>query len=193
MTENLPDYDAIEVPDNKPKDEYSTHERRAAVWREITEAGSPSRVNKAELARKYEVNRSTIYRDFDRLREWTNDNLGDDAKLTTQAVFEKAIDDLLTAEDWKATKAAFDIVMEWNGWLADVGEQHREPDKSELDVEMESQTREVSYTVVRDAEDIDGGLLTDAADPADGTDYEDLGFTKAPTSIAVTDPHEEDG
>jgi hypothetical protein len=47
MTENLPDYSAIELPDKMPIAEYGTHERRADVWRAIKAAGSPSRVNKA--------------------------------------------------------------------------------------------------------------------------------------------------
>jgi hypothetical protein len=40
--------------------------------------------------------------------------------------------------------------MDWNGWLADLGKQHREPDKVEADV----RAREISYTVVRDEPEV---------------------------------------
>lgn len=187
MTENLPDYAAIEVPDGKPNAELSTHERRAAVWREIREAGSPARVNKAALARTYGVNRSTIYRDFERLREWAGDSLGEDAKLTSRAIFEKVTDELLATDDWRAKKAAFDVAMEWNEWLADLGEQHREPQRSELDVDVDSRHAEVAYTVVREGDD--EPLPTDAEGDGGGesVDYEALGFTSAPTSVPIED------
>jgi hypothetical protein len=178
MTDNLPDYETIEPPEDKPRTEYGTHERRAEVWRAIKAAKSPPRVNKAALARQYGVNRSTIYRDFERLREWCDDSLGKDAKLTTRAVFEGVLDDLLAEEDWRAKKAAFDVLMEWNEWLAELGEQHREPDRVEADVRR----REVAYTVVRGTDGTD--LPTDEAGRVD---YEDRGFTKAPASIEVED------
>jgi hypothetical protein len=173
MTDNLPDYDAIEPPAGTPRTEYGTHERRAEVWRAIKATGSPTRVNKAALARQYDVSRKTIYRDFDRLREWASDSLGDDAKLTTRAVFETVVDELLEADDWRAKKAALDAVMDWNEWLADIGEQHREPDRIEADVRQ--RTSEVAYRVVRDEADIE--LPTD---DQDGVDYAALGFTAAP-------------
>jgi len=172
MTENLPNYDAVEVPDDTPRSEYSTHERRAEVWRAIKTAGSPSRINKAALARKYEVHRSTVYRDFERLREWANESLGEDAKLTSRAIFEKVLDELLESDDWRAKKAAFDAVMDWNEWLGDVGEQHREPDRVEADVRQH--TSEVQYRVVRDETD----LPTD--EDRGGVDHAAIGFTAAP-------------
>lgn len=178
MTENLPDYDGIELPDAKPRNEYTPHERRAEVWRVMKAKGSPSRVNKAALARRYDVNRSTIYRDVERLREWVDDTLGDDAKLTTRALFEKTVNDLLEADDWRATKAAWDVVNEWNEWLADIGEQHREPDRSELDIEMDARRRDVSYTVVREAPDL-------PTDETGAIDHTNLGFTQAPAAVDV--------
>jgi len=178
MTENLPNYDAIEPPEGTPKAEYTTHERRADVWRSIKSAGSPTRVNKADLARRYDVNRSTIYRDLDRLREWAADSLGEDATLTSRAVFETVVEELLDADDWRAKKAALDAVMDWNEWLQDIGEQHREPDRVEADVRQ--RTSEVQYRVVRE----------ESADlPADpdtgGVDFEALGFAEGPAGVDV--------
>jgi hypothetical protein len=182
MTENLPDYETIEPTEDAPRAEYSTHERRADLWRLMKQAGSPTRLNKARLSRKYDVSRKTIYRDFERLQEWAADSLGEDAKLTTRAVFESVLEDLLDAEEWRAKREAFDVMMEWNEWLADLGEQHREPDKSELDVDLEARTAEVAYTVVRE-----GSVEDLPTDDEGGVDYDDLGFTKAPTTIDLKD------
>lgn len=175
MTENLPNYDAIEPPAGTPRTEYGTHERRAEVWRAIKAAGSPARINKAALAREYDVSRKTVYRDFERLREWVDDSLGEDAKLTTRAVFETVVDDLLAEDDWRAKKAALDAVMDWNDWLADLGDQHREPDRVEADV----RTREVAYTVVRESPDLP------ATEDGDMVDTSELGFTEAPADIPL--------
>jgi len=192
MTENLPDYDAIEPPDDVEPSEYSTHERRAAVWREISAKGSPARVNKAALSRRFDVARSTIHRDFNRLQEWIGDSLSDDAKVTTRALFERTVRELLEADDWKATKAAWDVVQDWNDWLADLGEQHREPRQSELDVDVQSRHAEVAYRVVREGED-DPLPTTDDGDGAgERVDYDELGFTSAPTSIEITGPDRSD-
>ncbi|MFW6435544.1 MAG: HTH domain-containing protein [Halovenus sp.] len=183
MTDNLPDYTALEPPDEKPPVEYTTHERRADVLQQIVEAGSPFAVNQTELADQYGVHRSTISRDMDRLRESVDELLGRDAKLTTRALYESIIGQLLAESDWKAKKAAWDIVMDWNEWLADIGEQHREPDRSEIDVR--SRNAEVSYTIVRGDEKLQGSDGVERGTDAGHLDPEDLGFTSAPTEIAV--------
>lgn len=178
MTDNLPNYDAIEPPEETPAEEYGTHDRRADLWRAIKSAGSPARVNKAELAREYDVSRKTIYRDMERLREWCEDSLGDDARLTTRAVFETVVDDLLDTDDWRAKKAALDAVMDWNEWLADLGEQHREPDK--IDADVRARSTDVQYQIVREEPAAD--LPTD---DAGATDFEALGFAEGPSGVDV--------
>lgn len=177
MTENLPDYWNIEPPADTPPEDYSTHERRAEVLRLVIEAGSPYAINQSRLADRYGVHRSTLSRDMDRLRETVDDHLGRDAKLTTKAVFETAVDELLAADDWKSTKAAFDAVIEWNRWLADIGEQDREPDRVEADVRARAEN--VTYQVVREGEpDLP------AADDG-GVDFEAIGFTEGPVGVDV--------
>lgn len=79
MTDNLPDYTVLEPPDETPPTEYSTHQRRADVLQLVIEAGSPFVVNQSHLADKYDVHRSTISRDLDRLRESIDSQLGTDA------------------------------------------------------------------------------------------------------------------
>lgn len=184
MTDNLPDYSGLEPPDDTPPEEYSTHERRAALLQQVLDAGSPFAITQAREAERFDVHESTISRDMDRLRESVDELLGQNAKLTTRAVYESIISELLEETDWKAKKAAWDIVMDWNEWLADLGEQHREPQRSEVDVQ--SRHSEVSYQVVRegDAE----ALPTTNDDASEDVDHDDLGFTSGPAEIDVTDP-----
>lgn len=192
MTENLPDYSTVKVPDEKPPAAYSHHERRADLLRRCISMGSPFAVNQSDQADRYDVHRSQISRDMDRLRESVNDSLGDDAKLTTQAVFERALLDMRQADDWRASKAALDAVMDWNDWLADLGEQHREPDRSEVDMDVRSRHAEVAYRVVREGED--EPLPTTEADDGTGekVDAEALGFTSGPVGVEVT-PEDSEG
>ena len=187
MTENLPDYSGVNPPDDKRPEEFTHHERRADLLRRCIQAGSPFAVNQSALARRYGIDRSTVCRDMKRLRESVDETLGNDAKLTARAVFERALLDLRNAEDWRASKAAFDAVMDWQQWLVEIGEQHREPDRSEVDVDMRSRTVDVSYQVVREGEDTP--LPTTEDD--DTVDHEALGFTSSPTGIDVDSPGDE--
>jgi hypothetical protein len=182
MTENLPDYATVKVPDGKVPKEYTHHERRADLLRRCIEAGSPFAINQSEQADRYGVSRVTVCRDMKRLRESVDDALGDDAKLTARAVFEHTLNDLQAAEDWRASKAAFDAVMDWQNWLAELGEQHREPDRSELDLDVRSRHAEVAYRVVRDG-DGDAAELPTTEDGA--VDHDALGFSDGPADVPV--------
>jgi AcrR family transcriptional regulator len=183
MSDNLPDYTAVEPPDDKSMSEYDHHERRALLLRLIKHAGSPFAVNQADIAERCGVHRSTICRDMDALREAIAEHIGEDAKLTTRALFEKTVRELQNEGEWKA---AWDVTMDWNNWLADIGEQEREPARVEADVR--SAHAEVAYTVVRDGED--GELPT----TEDGdVDHEALGFSKGPVAVEATEPPSDGG
>lgn len=186
MTEKPPDYTALHPPDGTPPEEYRTQIRRADILQTLIDVGDPSAVNQRELAEKYDVHESTISRDMDRLRESITEHLGTDAKFTTRTLYQHVVRDLLAEDDWRATKAAWDVTLEWNEWLADIGEQHREPRKSELDVDMRSRSVDVAYEVVRD----------DSGDPLPTTeegdiDHAALGFTSGPSEIDVETPGDE--
>lgn len=171
MTEDLPDYSTVEPPADKPPEEYNHHERRGEILRLAIRAGSPTALTQAQLAKRYDVHPSTISRDMDRLRESIAGHLGTDAKFTTRTLYQHVVEELLEADDWRATKAAWDVAMEWNEWLGELGEQHREPDRIEA---FSRHSREVQYRVVREEP---ADLPTD---DADGVDYAALGFTAAP-------------
>ena len=181
MTENLPNYAALEPPDEKPVADYTTPERRAEILRRLKDAGSPYAVKQVDLAERYGVHESTISRDMDRLRESVADHLGQEAKLTTQALLEKTVRELQAEGEWKA---AWDVVMDWNEWLADLGEQDRAPRRSEIGVDITSRHAEVAYTIVREGE-MDPLPTTEGDADAEAVDYDELGFTSGPVAVEV--------
>lgn len=186
MNDDTPDYSALEPPDRKAPEDYTHHERRAAILRRLVEVGSPTGVTQARLAERYAVHESTISRDMDRLRVSVGEHLGTEAKFTTRTLYYHVVEELLDADDWKATKAAWDVAMDWNEWLAEIGEQRREPDRSEVDVDMRSRAVDVEYTVVREGDD-------ELPTTADGSpDHTALGFTAAPAEPEEAGQEESD-
>ena len=140
--DNSPKYNAIEIPDVSPRN-FTAEQRRADLFRRVLNAGSPHAINQSREAERYDVHRSTVCRDMNELGEYVGENIGNDARLTARAVFEQTLSDLQNADDWRASKAAFDTMMDWQSWLQDTGEQEREPDK--LAVQTETDTVRVSF------------------------------------------------
>jgi len=107
------DYRSIDVPEDKPPEEYSYAERRAEILRRIEDVGHPGLVNGAELGRRYDVARQSIYNDFDVLGEYVADTVGERVDLKINAVFNKAIRGLLQQKEYrKAAKTAAEF-GEW--------------------------------------------------------------------------------
>jgi len=175
---DLPDYATIDAPPEKDPEAYNHHERRGEIFDLIVNRGDPSAIRQVRLAERYDVAESTISNDMDRLRESVSTHLGTSAKFTTRTVFQHVVRDLLDADDWRATKAAWDVVESWNDWLGEIGAQDREPERAELDLDVDARTTEVSYTVIREEPSL-------PTDERGGVDYDDLGFTKGPTSVDV--------
>lgn len=193
MSHNI-DYSAVEVPDDKPVEDYHYTERRAEILDLVFQAGSPSRMRQQDLADRYGVDQSTISRDLDAIGDHVSECLGTRAELTTKAAFERVLNDLLDEEDWKAKKAAFDVVMDWSEWLADRGELDRAPRRSEIDMDVRSRRSEVSYQIVREGEDDPLPTVEGDGDGEEETvDYEALGFSSGPAEIDVEPTSGSDG
>lgn len=67
--------------------------------------------------------------------------------------------EFIDADDWRATKAAWDVRADYDNWLAGIGEQHREPKRSELDMDAavaHEQTETESYRVITDKDEVHG-------------------------------------
>lgn len=149
------DYFSIDIPEDKPPTEWHYTRRRADLLQIILRAGGPHAMSRtqAQLAERYGVDQSQISYDIDALGDYIDAVLGNRSKFQTRAAFDRIYEELLDEDDWRAKKAAWDMVMDWDEWLGDLGEQDREPDHHEFDMDISGGGS--GYRVVHDEDDID--------------------------------------
>lgn len=151
---NSTNYDAVNVPDEKPRVDYTYVERRAEILELVERAGHPDALNKSQLAREYSVSHTTIGRDFDRLAEYVDENLARDHSFIMDRVLRGAVLNLVEdGEHYKAVKAA----EKWYDWLADSGAVDRVPERRELDMSADLSHRGMeseSYKLITDEDEI---------------------------------------
>lgn len=144
------DYLAIAPPTEKHPTEYTYTERRAEIARAIRQQGYPTGFNYAAIGRKYDVSREMIRRDFDRLKVYFRERIGDDAQTTSEVGYQKIIREHLDNGEYEKARRALDS---WNGWLFDIGAQERTPDKLDVDQttthELGDEERSVALDVIR--------------------------------------------
>jgi len=129
MSDAPTDYRAVEIPEDTPPEEYSYTVRRAEILQLTEEAGHPDAVNQARLADRYGVARSTVSRDFDRIREYYREHIGDHRHAISAAVYRKSIKEYSERGEYeKAVK----VMESWNDWLREEGVRDVEPDGLEL-------------------------------------------------------------
>jgi len=124
----MTDYSAIEPPEGKPPEEYTYNERRAEILQLIEQKGHPWGFNKSQLGRRYGVSCEQIRKDFDRLKDWYDDRIGDDAKQASDLAYRRIVQEHMDNGNYEKARRALDS---WNGWLQDTGEQETEPDQLE--------------------------------------------------------------
>jgi len=124
----MTDYSAITVPEAKAPEEYTYNERRAEILQLIEQKGHPWGFNKSELARRYGVSDAQVHKDFDRLKDWYEDRIGDDAKQASDLAYRRIVQEHMDNGNYEKARRALDS---WNGWLQDTGEQETEPDQLE--------------------------------------------------------------
>ena len=186
-------YFEVNVPDDKNPQEYSYTERRAEILNLILRKGSPSGINQTHLAKRYDVSQPMISKDFDVLGDCVNDRIGNAAKLQTRAAFNRIFEDLIEAEDedgnpdYRAKKWAWDMVMDFNEWLGDMGKQERAPKRSEIDLDADVRRRssEIAYHVEHTIDSGDQEVPDDLDDAAAidvefDADLDVEGFTAEP-------------
>jgi hypothetical protein len=125
------DYEAVNIPKQKPPNEYTYAERRAEILKLIQEAGHPKNVSRTRLGERYGVTHGQISQDIDRLQTFIQENI-DEKRVDsiTETVYQKAVSELMENGEYKdAVKA----VESWNEWLMDRGKVEKEPDKHEVD------------------------------------------------------------
>lgn len=125
------DYSNVEIPTEKPREEFTYAERRAEILKLILTAGHPGLVSRTELAKMYGKTHQQISLDIkaivDGVREW----MGKDADLVTQSVYEKAVKSHLKSDDLKDHAKAADLISKWNEYLWNSGIKRKAPESIE--------------------------------------------------------------
>jgi len=129
------DYSAIPIPQDKAPHEFTYNERRAEILRMMERKGHPWGFNYSRLARRYgpegdPMHHSTIKNDFDRIKEWYRERVGEDAKESSELAYQRIIREHMDNGDYEKARRALDS---WNGWLQDTGEQDKEPEQHEIE------------------------------------------------------------
>ena len=126
----MTDYSEIEPPDDKPPEEYTYNERRAEILNLIEQKGHPWGFNYAQLGRRYGVTRQQISKDFDRLKDWYQDKIGGDAKVSSDLAYRRIVQEHMDNGEYNKARKALDS---WNGWLQETGHQEKEPEEYEIE------------------------------------------------------------
>ncbi|AFH23109.1 hypothetical protein OSG_eHPD7_00185 [environmental Halophage eHP-D7] len=125
----MPNYHEVTLPDDKPRDEYSYTERRAAILKVIEQRGHPWGLNKSQLARQFGVSDVQIHKDLDRIKEYYSNRIGTDAKSATEIAYKRILQEQLDNDELDKARRTLDS---WNSWLQDTGHQEKEPDKHDV-------------------------------------------------------------
>ncbi|UTF55828.1 hypothetical protein [Natronosalvus rutilus] len=113
-----PDYSALEIPAEKPLDEYHYTKRRAYLAAEIATAGHPDLVSRTEMADRFDVCHQQISKDIDRIASSVVERGRDRPRraLECETVVRKSIKGLLEDEEWKA---AANLALDYEEWLVE--------------------------------------------------------------------------
>lgn len=125
----MPNYHEVTLPDDKPRDEYSYTERRAAILKVMEQRGHPWGLNKSQLARQFGVSDVQIHKDLDRIKEYYSNRIGTDAKSATEIAYKRILQEQLDNDELDKARRTLDS---WNSWLQDTGHQEKEPDKHDV-------------------------------------------------------------
>ena len=146
------DYRGIPIPDDKRPPEYDWRERRAEILSLIEQAGHPGLLNQTQLADRYDTSQSNISKDFDRLREFYDDYLGQDFRMISEATYRKAVREFVDRGEYDK---AVDAVESWNDWLDGEGIRTESPNRlavtGEIDHSHEATLDEDTRDLFREA------------------------------------------
>lgn len=139
MARKIIDYERIPIPSHTDYKNYNYKERRATILRVIQQAGTPSVISLTIYAKKFGVHHSQIYQDMKVLAHYVESSIGRNVKFKTEIAMNKVIKDLIKGTNADKAKAA-KIIMDWNGWLFDIGVQEKAAEKFDI----RSQVKELS-------------------------------------------------
>jgi len=126
----MTDYSQVPIPDQKPPGEYTYNERRAEILQLIERKGHPWGFNYTQLGERYGVTRQQIAKDFDRIKDWYGDKIGEDATQASDLAYRRIVQEHMDNGDYEKARRALDS---WNGWLEDRGFEDKEPEQHEIE------------------------------------------------------------
>lgn len=145
----MTDYSQVPVPEQTPPEEYTYNERRAEILQLIERKGHPWGFNYTQLGERYGVTRQQIAKDFDRIKDWYGDNIGEDAKQASDLAYRRIVQEHMDNGDFEKARRALDS---WNGWLEDRGFEEKEPEKVEHSGDLGVTSDVVNVTPITDDE-----------------------------------------
>lgn len=122
----MTDYSQVPIPEQTPPEEYTYNERRAEILQLIERKGHPWGFNYTQLGERYGVTRQQIAKDFDRLKDWYGDRIGEDSLTASDLAYRRIVQEHMDNGDLEKARRALDS---WNGWLQDTGKQETVPDE----------------------------------------------------------------
>lgn len=131
MTNNEPNYRQISPPTDKPYEEFSYVERRAAIYNLIEQAGHYRNIEQSyrELGDRFGVSHQTIKKDIDTINEWIADNLGNNAESELSTLKNAAVQDLISRGEYDK---AYRLMREHYELLQDMGLKDREAQEVDM-------------------------------------------------------------
>ena len=145
------DYLNIEIPEDKPPEEYTYAERRAEIIKYIKKYQDPKLVPKQKLANQYDVSPSTITKDFKIILNYLEKHGGRHAGQRVKIFLDQLFDDIVEKKKldikgnkklnrnltYEESKELYEFVREHADWLMEVGRIEKAPDKVEGSMAIE--------------------------------------------------------
>jgi DNA-binding FadR family transcriptional regulator len=124
-------YREVSAPDEREPEDYTTAERRAAIFDRIEQAGHYRALQRSyrELGDHYGVSHTTIRNDITAVLEWQKDNLSPHAEAELESLKTRAVEQLLEQGE---PAEAYELMRKHYEALQDMGERERPPDKHEV-------------------------------------------------------------
>lgn len=150
------DYATLPIPDDKLPSEFTYGERRSELYDLIEQAGHPRNLERSqeELGKRYGVSQRQISKDIERIRQYEAERVGRDADANTEFVLQRSVRGLLEDEAWRDAARS---QLDYYGWLFDIGEREKTPDKLDVDQttthELGDDERSTALDVIRELQE----------------------------------------
>jgi len=141
-------YELIQLPDEIPKEEYNTDQRRAWIYNHYVNQGNFKGINKKELSEEFGVSRQQFYDDIQIIRLWLRENPDKAMLEDSVAKLNTSVNKMMENGDYKD---ASDVIMKRLEFMQEVGAIEKQADKVEVDKNVDVQ--EVGFNSVNGLDD----------------------------------------